>query len=55
MPTWTYGYVREMKGDLYEVIWDAGDIMKAHKRHLIYQDENENETEMKMNRFITER
>ena len=45
MPTWTYGYVREMKGDLYEVIWDAGDIMKAHKRHLIYQDENENETE----------
>ena len=45
MPTWTYGYVREMKGDLYEVIWNAGDIMKAHKRHLIYQDENENETE----------
>ena len=46
LPIYTYGYVREKKGDLYEVIWDAGDVMKAHKRHLIYQGENENEDDV---------
>ena len=45
LPMYTYGYVREKKGDLYEVIWDAGDVMTAHKRHLTYQDENDDETE----------
>jgi hypothetical protein len=37
LPTFTYGNVKGKKGDLFEVLWDAGDTMLTHKRHLIYQ------------------
>jgi hypothetical protein len=37
LPKFTYGYVKGKKGDLFEVLWDAGDTMMTHKRHLIYQ------------------
>jgi len=43
-PTFTYGYVRAKKGDLYDVEWDAGDSMLTHKRHLsIHDSESEDE------------
>ena len=32
LPTYTYGYVREKNGDLYEVIWDAGDAGRKRKQ-----------------------
>jgi hypothetical protein len=54
-PTFTYGYVRGKKGDLYEVEWDAGDSMMTHKRHLsTYNSESEGEgEEPKLNGRIT--
>jgi hypothetical protein len=51
LPTFTYGYVKGKKSDRFEVLWDAGDTMMTHKRHLIYQsgDGVENEDEPKFN------
>ena len=34
LPEFTYGLVRGKKGDMYDVLWDAGDSMQTHKRHL---------------------
>jgi hypothetical protein len=44
LPTFTYGSVRGKKGDLFDVLWDEGDEMTAHKRHLSLQ-ESEDEHE----------
>jgi len=54
-PSFTYGYVRGKKGDLYDVEWDAGDSMMTHKRHLskhISDSEGEDD-EPKFNGRIT--
>jgi hypothetical protein len=37
-PKFTYGNVRKQKGDLFDVLWDAGDTMLTHKRHLVPHD-----------------
>ena len=34
LPEYTYGLVRSKKGDVFDVLWDAGDFMNTHKRHL---------------------
>jgi hypothetical protein len=54
-PTFTYGYVRAKKGDLYDVDWDAGDSMLTHKRHLSTHDSEseDDENESRLNRRIT--
>jgi hypothetical protein len=54
-PTFTYGYVRAKKGDLFDVEWDAGDSMMTHKRHLSTHDsESEDESnEPKLNGRIS--
>jgi hypothetical protein len=55
LPTFTFGYVRGKKGDLFDVLWDAGDAMMAHRRHLSFHDENDeqDEDEPKFNGKIT--
>ena len=44
-PKFTYGHVKQKKGDLYDVLWDAGDSMVAHKRHLEAHDSDSEEDE----------
>jgi hypothetical protein len=44
-PTFTYGYVKNKKGDLYDVLWDAGYTMATHKRHLTPHDSDTDEEE----------
>jgi hypothetical protein len=41
LPEYTYGIVRVKKGDVFNVLWDAGDSMNTHKRHLIVVDDGE--------------
>jgi hypothetical protein len=51
-PKFTYGQVIQKKGDLYDVVWDAGDTMLTHKRHLTPHDsesEKEDENEPRYN------
>jgi len=55
-PTYTYGYVKGKKGDLYDVLWDAGDTMLAHKRHISLHDsdtESDGELEPRLNSRIS--
>jgi hypothetical protein len=53
-PTFTYGYVKKKKGDLYDVLWDAGDTMVAHKRHLTSHDsDSEDEEDPRYNSRIS--
>jgi hypothetical protein len=54
LPTWTYGYVREKKGDLYEVMWDAGDG-KLISDTLSTKTKMKMKMKMKRNRNSTER
>ncbi len=45
LPEFTYGLVRGKKGDLYDVLWDAGDSMQTHKRHLTAEDSENDSVE----------
>ena len=53
-PTFTYGYVKNKKGDLYDVQWDAGDTMVAHRRHLAPHDsDTEDDEDPRYNSRVT--
>jgi hypothetical protein len=48
-PTFTYGRVRKQKGDLFDVLWDAGNSMLTHKRHLAPHDSETEDDEPLLN------
>jgi hypothetical protein len=50
-PKFTYGHVKQKKGDLYDVLWDAGDSMVAHKRHLEAHESDSEEDENEEPRY----
>ncbi len=45
LPEYTYGPVRGKKGDVFDALWDAGDSMNTHKRHLMVENVGEDSEE----------